>query len=231
MVSHVKGRPATVDTMTALEVVVRGHARRRYPAERATVTLAATFEDADRQDVYRRAVGVQEPLIAELRRLQGEGAITRWSSDQLRVFSYRPHSDTGVNPLMYRVAIRVEAEFTDFEQLSVLLDRWALQDGIEVGATAWDVTEAHRAEYEAALRAEAVADATAKAQAFATAAGRGAVVAVMLADPGMLGDGGGGGPRPMPVRMAMDAGGGPALELRPDDITLDIAVDARFVAE
>ena len=30
---------------------------------------------------------------------------------------------------MYRAAIRVEAEFTDFEQLSTFLDRWAAQVG------------------------------------------------------------------------------------------------------
>lgn len=215
--------------MTALEVVVRGHARGRYPAERATVSLAAAFEDTDRQTVYRRAVGLQEPLIADLRRLYDAGAVTRWSTDQLRVFSYRPHSDTGTQPLLYRVAIRVEAEFADFEELSSLLDRWALQDGVEVGSTVWDITEENRRQYEARLRTEAVADATAKAQAFATAAGRGSVVAVTLADPGMLGQPD--GPRPMMARMAMDAGGGPALELRPDDITLDIAVDARFIAE
>lgn len=221
--------PVTVVGMTPLEVVVRGHARRRYPAERATVNLAAIFEDTDRADVYRRAVGVQEPLIADLRRLHDAGAVSRWSTDQLRVFSYRPHSDTGIRPLMYRVVIRIEAEFVDFERLSAMLDTWALQDGVEVGPTAWDVTEDNRRDYEARLRSEAVADATAKAQAFATAAGRGAVAAVTLAEPGMLGQHD--GPRPMLARMSADAGGRPALELRPDDIELDVAVDARFVAE
>ncbi len=216
--------------MTPLEISVRGRARRRYPAERATVSITAEFEGADREGVYRRAVELHEPLTADLERLH-PGAVSRWSSDQLRVFSFRPYSPDGVRPLMYRTQIEVEAEFTDFEQLSTFLDRWAAQDGVEVGGTNWDVGEDNRQTYEAALRADAVADATAKAQAYATAAGRGAVTVVQLADPGMLTDD---RPvvRPMMARMA-DApmAASPALELRPDHIELVVAVDARFVAE
>lgn len=214
--------------MTALEVVVRGQARARYPAERATVTLSANFEGTDRESVFRRAVALQDPLVRELDELRDTGAVTRWHSDQLRVFSYRPYSEKGARPLMFRVAIGVEAEFADFERLSACLDRWAVEDGVDVGRTAWDVTEDNRRRYEADLRRAAVADATAKAQDFADAAGRGAVTAVQLADPGMLGD----HERPMARMMLAGApDAGPALELRPDDIELDVAVDARFVAE
>ncbi len=216
--------------MGPLEVVVRGHARRRYAAERAIVSLVAHLEGTDREDVYRRAVRLQQPLAIDLNGLEKSGAVTRWSSDQLRVFSYRPHSDTGIRPLMFRVVIKVEAEFFDFEQLSAFLDRWAIEDGVEIGATSWDVTEENRRRYEAELRAEAVADAAAKAQAYASAAGRGAVQAVQLADPGMLADRD--GPRPMVARMAA-AGDmmAASLQLRPDDIVLDVSVDARFVAD
>ena len=216
--------------MTQLEVNVRGRARRRYPAERATVSLTAAIEGTDRDTVYRRAVELQEPLIADLKALHPD-AVSHWSSDQLRVFSFRPYSEKGKRPLMYRVAIKVEAEFTDFEKLSTFLDHWAAQDGVEVGGTDWDVSEDNRLAYEAALRADAVADATAKAQAYATAAGRGAVIAVQLADPGMLTDD---RPmaRPMMARMADAPMPAPqALELRPDDIVLEVAVDARFLAE
>lgn len=215
--------------MTPLEIIVRGHARRRCPAERATLRLAAQVDGSDRQHVYDRAVAVHDPLSRELAGLLDTGAVTRWHSDQLRVFSYRPSSERGLCPLMYRVAVKVEAEFVDFEQLSAFLDKWAVVEGIEVGHTDWDVTEEHRRTYEAELRREAVADAAAKAQAFADAAGRGAVTAVRLADPGMLGGAGGNFPA---ARMALAAApSGPSLELRPDDIELEVSVDARFVAE
>jgi uncharacterized protein len=215
--------------MNALEIVVRGHARGRYPAERATISLAANMEGSDRDTVYRRALALHNPLGQDLTGLRDAGAVTRWSSDQLRVFSYRPAADGGRRPLMFRVALKVEAEFVDFEQLSSFLDRWAVEDGVEVGYTHWDVTEEHRIAYEADLRRGAVADASVKAQAFADAAGRGQVSAVQLADPGMLGD----GHQDRPMGRAMFASapmGSPSLELRPDDIELDISVDARFVA-
>ena len=219
---------ATVGHMTALEIIVRGEARQRYPAERATVGLAATLEGADRTDVYRRAVALADPLTADLRRLQDGGAVTRWSSDQLRVFSYRPYSETKTRQLRYRVAIKVDAEFADFEALSEFLDRWAVEDGVDVNHTTWDVTEDNRREYEAQLRRAAVADATQKAQSYADAAGRGPVTAVQLSDPNMLDT----GHRAARVfAMAAPDGGGPALELRPDDIVLQVAVDARFFAE
>jgi uncharacterized protein YggE len=219
--------------MQPLEIVVRGSARRRYPAERATVRLTAQYDGTDRQEVHRRAVGVHEPLTSEIADLAEAGAVTRWNSDQLRVFTYRPVDSRGARRRMFQVAIGVEAEFVDFEKLSAFLDRWAAEEGVDVGHTSWDVTEEHRAAYEADLRREAVADATAKAQAFADAAGRGRVTAVQLADPGMLSAafaGDDGAPRMRTMMAAMDSGG-PTLDLRPDDITLSASVDAKFVAE
>jgi uncharacterized protein YggE len=219
--------------MTPLEVVVRGHARRKYAAERATVAMSATLDDAERTDVYRRAVALQDRLLTDLRGLHDSGAVHRWSSDQLRVFSHRPYSKNGRAPLRFRVDIRAEAEFVDFEQLSTFLDRWAIEDGVEIGHIAWDVTEENRQTYEAVLCQEAVRNAAVKARAFAEAAGRGEVTAVQLADPGMLqAQAEYGAPRAMVMAApAGMAGGGPTLDLTPDDITLEAAVDAKFIAE
>ena len=219
--------------MTALELVVRGQARRRYAAERATVTVAASLNDAERADVYRRAVALQDRLLTDLRRLTDSRAVNKWASDQIRVFSYRPYSKDGTAEPRYRVDIRVEAEFADFEQLSTFLDRWAVEDGAEIGSIDWDVTEENREAYEAELRQEAVRNAAAKARAFAEAAGRGEVTAVQLADPGMLqaqADHG----TPRAAAMAAPAGmpgGGPTLDLSSDDITIWARVDAKFVAD
>lgn len=217
--------------MNSLEIIVRGHARQRYPAERASVGLSATLEGGEREDVYRRAVALAEPLGEDLRRLQDAEAVTRWSSDQLRVYSYRPYSETKTRRLRYRVAIKFDAEFTDFEQLSAFLDRWAVSDGVEVGYTRWDVTEDNRREYEAQLRRDAVGDATVKAQAYADAAGRGKVVAVQLSDPDMLDTGHRSAPRVMAMAAMADTAGAPELDLQPDDIELSVSVDARFLAE
>ncbi len=222
---------ATFKSMDPLQIVVRGRARGSYPAERGTISLAANVEGSDRESVYRRALDVHAPLCRDLTELADAGAVSRWNSDQLRVFSYRPSGSGGLRRLTYRVAVKVEAEFVDFEKMSLFLDRWAVAEGVEVGYTHWDVTEENRLTYEAELRRHAVADATAKAQAFSDAAGRGPVTAVQLADPGMLGLGQAeyGAARAM-FASAPAGAGGPALELRPDDIELDVRVDARFTA-
>lgn len=235
MIVHVKESvPGVSDDyrgpVQPLEIVVRGGARRRYPAERATIVLAAQFDGTDKQEVYGRAVAVHEPLTADIAALNESGAVSRWNSDQLRVYSYRPADAKGMRRRIYQVGIKVEAEFVDFDELSAFLDKWALRDGVDVGHTSWDVTEDNRLAYEAELRAHAVADATAKAQAYADAAGRGKVTAVQLSDPDMLDSG------HRPTRAFAMAASAPmdsvaALELRPDDIELQVAVDARFLAE
>ncbi|HRN29798.1 MAG TPA: SIMPL domain-containing protein, partial [Terrimesophilobacter sp.] len=86
-------------------------------------------------------------------------------------------------------------------------------------------------------RTVAVGNAVAKATSYANAVGLSTVRAVAIADPGMLGDqvgASGGGiefaasaPRMM---KAMDAGGGPELNLKPQQIEVAVIVDARFVA-
>ena len=68
-------------------------------------------------------------------------------------------------------------------------------------------------------------------QAYADAVGRGTVVAVALADPDMLGTAPNESVGPMMMRAAgADMGAGPTLELRPDDVVIAAAVDARFTA-
>jgi len=74
----------------------------------------------------------------------------------------------------------------------------------------------------------AVDDAVAKAQAYSDAVGRGPVRAIQLADPDMLATGPQARSMPMMATAAPDAAS--TLELRPEDIQIAVAVDARFVA-
>jgi uncharacterized protein len=160
------------------------------------------------------------------------GAVTTWSSAQVRVFSHRPWDHEGKRLDMVHVA-RVEAvaEFVDFERLSGFLDFWSGKEGIEIAGIAWDVTLKNRRSYESEVRKAAVEDAIAKAQVYANSVRRGKVVALQLSDPGMLSN----SPEP-PVPMAKmmvqaDMGGGPSLALAPEEIIIHIEVDARFSAE
>jgi uncharacterized protein YggE len=216
-----------------LEITVRGSAELRYPAERAIVSLVAAIEGPDKQQAFAEAVAIQDPLTQQLSDLADRGAVTSWSSEQVRVFSHRPWLGDGQRGDLTHVArLDVSAEFTDFERLSGFIDYWAGRDGVEVGSIRWDVTPRHRRSYESEARKAAVDDAVSKAQAYADAVRRGRVRAVQLADPGML-DGQAEHP-PELMRMATSVdGAGPegGLELTPDEIVIYVAVDARFTAE
>lgn len=221
-----------MNDMTNLEITVRGSAERRYPAERAVVTLAAAIEGAAKDEVFSDAVAIQDPLTQQLRELADRNAVTTWSSGQIRVYSHRPWDGQGNRlPIVHVARLEVRAEFVDFERLSGFVDYWSGKDGVEVGGIAWDVSVRNRRGYEAEVRKAAVDDAVTKAQAYADAVRRGRVVAVHLADPDMLGarppE-----PGPMFARASMDMGGAePHLELTPEEIVIAVAVDAQFIAE
>ena len=215
-----------------LEITVRGSAEQRFAAERATVTLAAAIERADKQQVYDEAVAVLEPLVMQLRELADRGAVTTWSSDQVRVYSHRPWGPDGMRGELLHVArLQVSAEFTDFERLSGFVDYWAGKDGIEIGGIEWDVTVRNRRAYEAEVRKAAVDNAITKAQAYADAVRRGRVTALQIADPGMLNGGGDRTPEPLFLAGAMSDKTGPELDLTPDDIVIHVEVDAHFAAD
>ncbi|MBD1321257.1 SIMPL domain-containing protein [Gordonia hankookensis] len=214
--------------MSPLEIVVRGVARRKFRPERAILYLTVHREGWSRESVYRDAATVHGAVVESLKDLLARDVIDEWSSDTLRVFSYRPYDGDGhrQDPA-YSTRIRIDAVFTDFEELSKFIDRWAAADGVDVGNVEWAITQDNRRTYERDLRREAVDDAVAKAQAYSDAVGRGAVTATQLADPNMLSDSGA-----SMVRAASIAapGAAPALELRSEDIEIAVAVDARFLA-
>lgn len=220
------------DGRMTLEITVRGSAEQRFAAERATVRLTTSLESTDKQQVYDDAVSILEPLVMQLRELADRGSVSTWSSDQVRVYSHRPWEQDGSRGELQHVArLQVVAEFTDFERLSGFLDYWAGKDGIEVGGITWDVSSRNRRAYEADVRKAAVDNAVTKAQAYADAVRRGRVMALQIADPGMLN--GDGEQSPIPLRMTSSAAGdtGPELDLAPEEIVIHVEVDAHFKAD
>jgi uncharacterized protein YggE len=216
-----------------LDITVRGSAEQHHPAERATISLAAAIEGTDKARAFADAVAIQDPLTAQLKDLVGLDAVTTWSSDQVRVFSHRPWDGDGQRgPTVHVARVQVRAEFTDFERLSGFLDHWSGVDGVEVGGVAWDVSAKSRRVFEAEVRKAAVDDAVAKAQAYANAVRRGKVVAVQIADPGMLAGPGEGPSHPMTkAAFGLADGQGAELDLTPDEIVIRVEVDARFRAD
>lgn len=216
-----------------LQITVRGTAQGRHPAERAIVEMAAAVQGPEKGAVLQEAVGLQEPLTQQLRSLADRDAVTSWSSDQLHVFSHRPW-EGGVKSRtpVHTARLRVRAEFVDFERLNGFIEHWAGHVGVEVKGVTWEVTAKNRRLYEAEARKAAVEDAVVKAQAYSDALRRGRVVAVELSDPGML-DGVAGIDPPVPMaRLAgAEAGGAGSLALEPEEIVIQVEVDARFRAD
>lgn len=215
-----------------LDITVRGSAEERYPAERALVAMAVAIEGADKAEVFRNAVAVQEPLASQLQELHDRGGVLAWSCDQVRVFSHRPYSPDGTRQELQHVArIEVRSEFQDFERMSGFLDYWSGRIGVEITNVSWDVTAKNRRGYEAEVRKAAVDDAVQKAQVFANAVRKGKVMPQQFADPGMLGEAVGAAGAPRFAMMSEDVGSGPALNITPDEIVIHVDVDARFTAD
>ena len=214
----------------AVKITVRGEAEARYPAERATVTMAAVVETAVKQQSYDQASAVQQAVTGQLTELADRGAVLDWSSGQVSVSSYRPWRDQEpANPL-YVARVDIVAEFSDFDRLGGFVDYWAGRDGVEVVGIVWDVLDRNRRMYEADLRRAAVEDAVNRAQSYAEALRRGRVVATRIADPGLLDTGGG----PVPFALKMEAGAADAggrLQLTPAPVRIHVAVDAGFAAD
>lgn len=225
--------------MTQATITVRGEHTSWHPAERATVHGAVHHEGPQREPVLAAATAASEAVRTLIEPWYDEsaGPITWWSAESVRVWSQRPwHQEGRQLPLVHHAAMDFTAKFGDFAALARFIEDAARIDGVVIHQVAWDLTEQTRATATAETRTRAVADAVEKASGYAAAVGLSAPVAVAIADPGMLGDrpaGDGGMVPAMAMRSAkFDAAGGgaPELSLRPEQITISCAVDARFLA-
>lgn len=214
----------------SVQITVRGVAETHHPAERALVHLEVSAEGADGVVVRDRVAALQQPLVAHLADLAGLGAVGTWSSDQVRVHSHRPWVDDRLaDTVVHAASVQVRAEFVDFERLQSFVDRWSGVTGVQVHGLDWDLGRESRRLLETVTRRAAVDDAVAKAQAYADAVRCGRVVPVELADPGMLGGVGAEPSSPLLARVADQARD--VLDLVPEDVSIRVEVDARFVAE
>jgi uncharacterized protein YggE len=222
-------------------ITVQGEHSAWYPAERATASAGVHAYGPQRDDVFSRAVVASDAIRNSIEALHDKqaGPVTWWSSDSVRVWSERPWNNEGrqLAPV-FHAAIDFTAKFKDFEALAGWVEAAAGIEHVTVANISWDLTDATKTSANDEVREKAVQDALAKATVLARSIGLHSVTAVALADPGMLGDPSGaasGGAFPQP-RMAMmkmhdlDSAGAPSLALKPEEIAVAYAVDARFIA-
>lgn len=223
------------------EITVRGSFTSYLPPERGTVRATLALEGPAIQPVHDRVVRELEAVRASVEPLHDpeNGPVTWLSTQQVRTWANRPwHKDGKQLPLVHHAAVGLEVKFREFAELG----RWVSHHvtataGFTVAGVEWALTEKRKLALTRDVRAKAVQDAARRAQEYADGLGLGPVRPVAVADAGMLGQGlgpqgGGGAPYTRGFAAApASAGGGPELELLPEDIEIAASVDARFVAD
>ena len=223
----------------AMDITVVGTGLASLAPERATITLSAAHEGADKAQVLARTSELVQALTTEIARLRDhESKPTTWSAVlPIGTRSWRPWSEKGeVLPLRHAASSTIRIKFRDFRALSGFADAWGGVEGITLGGVEWTLTEEVQKKTEREVLAQAVEQARDRAQVLATAGGGGRVRCIELADPGLLSDRASTemAPKAMAMRSgayAGDSGGSGGIEIAPQDVEVEAQINARFVAD
>ncbi len=217
-------------------IAVIGEAEIHHPAERGTVRLTIGAEGPTRDEVVRQATALHASLCASIVDLHDAdaGPVTWWANDQLRVWGQRPWSQTGEQlPIVHHSAASFTVKFKDFAALSLWVGNTSERLGVTIDGVSWDLTEGTRKRLTGEVQQNAVRAAVEKATIYANSLGLAGVTARELSDPGLLSKSAGatGGGQAMFAVRASAARTSETAELKPEEITLEATVHARFTAE
>lgn len=219
----------------ATVIAVRGTAEEHIEPELGAVAVTVGTSAPDRDTALARTTEARERLLAEVRALEGAGALDTWSAGQLRVWSHRPWNNEGKQlPLVHEASAEVEVVFTDLERLGEWVSAASVAEHLAIGGIDWRLADATRRRVQELAQRNAVADALEKARVYASALGLGTPVPVELADTGLLAAHP--APQPRGARMfamaasADMAGGGSGAEFAPAKLVIEASVEARFEA-
>lgn len=215
--------------MTCVEIHVRGSHSVTVPPERATVYVTVSADGPAPEPVVQfvasALAGVTDSL--EAWHDPANGPVTRYVVEQVRKSAHRPYSQDGRQlPLVHTASASVTATFTDFDELAAWVDRTATLDGVGVNHIEWTLTDDTRHTAEREIRQEALRDAVRRAQDYADALDLGPVAVRTISDTGLSAPA---QPKVLMARaMADPTGGTPQILLRPDDIQIEVQVEAKF---
>ncbi|WP_158277230.1 SIMPL domain-containing protein [Serinibacter arcticus] len=221
-----------------VSIAVTGEAGTRIAAERGTVTIRIEASGDDRTVVVDRAVRQHAALVAEAKAFVEAGDATAWEAADVSTGVFEEWigaGETQERVRRFRAQARVSVRFADFGALGAWSLDVAGREDVAVENVAWALSSGTRASAVDTLRAEAARDATARAAAYAAALGLPTPRLTALWEDGLRPGTGGSSPGfPEPARamraMAFDAGGGPTLELQPQDIELAVVLSADLEA-
>ncbi|MBA8817375.1 hypothetical protein FHX48_002474 [Microbacterium halimionae] len=220
--------------MSNVIITVRGEHEDRYAPQEGVVRIAVHTEGRERAAVVDDATAQASPISTALEHRQKSGSVSHWTSERIAVWSDRPWIGEGQrSDLVHHASIQFTVVFVAAAELSSWIEEISTLDAVSVESVVWrlESASAARAESDAAERAVSVA--VARAKAYAEALGLSSVIAMEVADSGMLSDAPATPSPPTAVygmrAMAADASS-QGLALRPDDIVVATTVDARFRA-
>ena len=222
--------------MSEVTITVRGEHEMRVAPEEAVAHVSVRAEGPERGAVVERIAALAAPLRDDLTARRDAGGLSEWSSQRVSVWANRPWNDQGKQlALVHYASLEITATFTDFAALSWWISDVAERDGVQVDTVTWRLTPGTAKATEADVAAQAVKVAVDRATAYAGAIGLATLTPLEIADLGLLTHAPeGAAPAPKMMRAmamgAMDSGGGPAVELQPEDIVVAAAVEARFAA-
>ncbi|MDG3012625.1 SIMPL domain-containing protein [Rhodococcus sp. D2-41] len=214
-------------------VTVAGHGEATYAPERCTISLSVQFDGPTAE----RAGAPTAQLVQELSRKitalhdSAHGPVNWWSLDQTRQSRHRPYNSDGEQlPYVYRASAAIEVKFSRLAAIDAFVSSHSSTEGVSIGHFDWALTTRSRAKHVMQVRDLAVRDAMAKAKTYAASIGRSTINPVAIADRGMLGVGASGG-NSMGARAYQAGGSGDdSSRIKPENITLQAEVHARFEA-
>lgn len=220
--------------MSEVIISVRGEHEVRVAPEEAVVHLSVRTEGAVRSEVVARNAALTDPLRADLDRRLASGTVRRWASDRASVWSERPWHPEGarLDPV-HHATVDVTAAFADFDALSGWVTEVADVDGVHLVGIQWLLGAETRVRLEEEAATTAVGVAVARARAYAGALGLFAVEAEHIADVGLLAESGDRTERrsaPLMAAAAFRDANAPSVQLRPEELVITAAIEARFRA-
>lgn len=218
----------TVAVMNSVEITVRGSHSERLAPEQATVYANLAADGPQPQPVFDAVAAALADVTASLesRHHAGRGPVTAFVVEQARLSSHRPYNSQGKQlPPVHTAAVSITATFTDFDDLAAWVSGSAGVPGLGVHHIDWALSEPTRLQVERRARQEALRDAKRRAQDYADALDLGQVAVRTISDPGT---GGPGMPKVMMARAMSDAIESPQISLRPDEVQIEVQVEATF---
>lgn len=218
-----------------MDITVVGTHKFATKPERGTLNLSAGFESDSKDEAMETTTSLVNQVHERFVALKAvdPSPITWFAVLPIRTRSWRPYNDKGkVLPMRYAAAASLRVKFRDFKALAAFAGELGGRPGITLEGVEWTLTEVTTTKVEAQVLAGAVKRARDRAMVMAKAAGAVDVVAVEIADPGLMRN----------VVSSADSGFGVAAErmasngdsediqLAPEDIVVSTTVHARFQA-